>query len=110
MQAVNKENFQTEVLESSKPVVVDIWGPSCEPCIALLPAVEELSEKYTEEVKIVKLNSAENRRLCIDLKVIGLPTFLLFQGGKEVSRISGKDVDIESIEKLIRDIHSSANN
>lgn len=110
MQAVNKENFQTEVLESDKPVVVDIWGPSCEPCLALMPAVEDLSEKYTGEVKIVKLNSAENRRLCIDLKVIGLPTFLLFQDGKEVSRISGKDVDLDSVEKLIKDIHSSANN
>lgn len=110
MQVVNKENFQTEVVESDKPVVVDIWGPSCEPCLALMPAVEELSEKYTQEVKVVKLNSAENRRLCIDLKVIGLPTFLLFQDGKEVSRLSGKDVDIESVEQLIQSVHSSASN
>ncbi|WP_134703266.1 co-chaperone YbbN [Ammoniphilus sp. YIM 78166] len=109
MQVVNKENFQAEVLDSEKPVVVDIWGPSCEPCLALMPAVEVLSEKYADEVKVVKLNSAENRRLCIDLKVIGLPTFLLFQSGKEVSRLSGKDVDIEAVEQLIRDVPSAAN-
>ncbi len=110
MQVVNKENFQVEVIESDKPVVVDIWGPSCEPCLALMPAVEELAERYAEDVKLVKLNSAENRRLCIDLKVIGLPTFLLFHGGKEVSRLSGKDVDIEAVEELIREVHSSAQN
>lgn len=101
MLAVNKDNFQTEVLESDKPVLIDIWGPSCDPCIALMPAVESLSEKYKDRVKVVKLNSAENRRLCIDLKVIGLPSFLLFHDGKEIARLGGKDVTIEAVENLV---------
>jgi thioredoxin 1 len=74
---VNKENFQAEVIESDKPILIDIWGPSCDPCLALMPEVEALSEKHQEKIKVVKLNSAQNRRLCIDLRVIGLPSFLL---------------------------------
>ncbi|MEW9674553.1 thioredoxin family protein [Ammoniphilus sp. 3BR4] len=104
---VNKENFQAEVRESQQPVLVDIWGPTCDPCIALMPAVEELEKKYQGQVKVVKLNSAENRRLCIDLRVIGLPSFLLFKDGQEVGRLGGKDVNIESVEGLILS-HSSA--
>ncbi|WP_018132805.1 thioredoxin family protein [Effusibacillus pohliae] len=99
---VNKDNFAGEVLVSAKPVLVDIWGPTCQPCIALLPQVEVLANKYQDQVKVVKLNSAENRRLCIDLRVIGLPAFLLFKEGKEVERLSGKDIDIEEIEKFLQ--------
>ncbi|UOF88980.1 thioredoxin family protein [Fodinisporobacter ferrooxydans] len=98
---VNKENFTIEVLESEMPVLVDIWGPSCQPCLALLPQVESLSETYREKVKIVKLNSAQNRRLCIDLKVIGLPAFLLYKNGIEVSRLSSKDIAIQDIENVL---------
>ncbi|GIM46567.1 thioredoxin [Collibacillus ludicampi] len=99
---VNKDNFAGEVLASSKPVLVDVWGPTCQPCLALMPQVEELANKYQDQVKVVKLNSAENRRLCIDLRVIGLPAFLLFKEGKEVERLSGKDIDIEDIEKCLQ--------
>jgi thioredoxin 1 len=99
---VNKDNFAREVLASSKPVLVDVWGPTCQPCLALMPQVEELANKYQDQVKVVKLNSAENRRLCIDLRVIGLPAFLLFKEGKEVERLSGKDIDIEDIEKCLQ--------
>jgi thioredoxin 1 len=99
---VNKDNFAGEVLASSKPVLVDVWGPTCQPCLALMPQVEELANKYQDQVKVVKLNSAENRRLCIDLRVIGLPAFLLFKEGKEVERLSGKDIDIDGIEKFLQ--------
>jgi len=98
---VNKENFPSEVLQSDKPVLIDVWGPSCQPCLALMPDVENLSDRYQEKVKVVKLNSAENRRLCIDLKVIGLPTFLLYQEGKEVGRLSGKEIHIEEVEQFV---------
>ena len=74
MLQINKENFEEEVLQSDKPVIVDFWGPSCQPCLNLMPEVEKLSESYQEKVKIVKLNSAENRRLCINLRVMGLPS------------------------------------
>lgn len=98
---VNKEDFTSEVIESAQPVVVDVWGPSCQPCLKLMPDVEELSSNYEGKVKVVKLNSAENRRLCIDLRVMGMPTFLLFKEGKEVKRISGGKLSKQDIEELI---------
>lgn len=101
MLEVTKDNFETEVIKADKPVLIDVWGPSCQPCLALMPKVEELEKKYAEHIKFLKLNSAQNRRLCIDLRVIGLPSFLLFKDGKEIDRIGGQDVDIEAIESFI---------
>jgi thioredoxin 1 len=101
---INKDNFEQEVIHSDKPVIVDFWGPSCQPCLKLLPEVEKLSEEYKDKVKIVKVNSAENRRLCIDLRVMGLPSFLAFKEGKEVNRISGQNITINEIEELIKSI------
>lgn len=98
---VNKDNFQSEVLESDKPVVVDFWGPSCQPCLRLMPDVEALNEAYGDKVKIVKLNSTENRRVCINNRVMGLPAFLVFKGGQEVKRISGGELSKEDVENLI---------
>ncbi|HHV19421.1 MAG TPA: thioredoxin [Thermoanaerobacterales bacterium] len=101
---VNKDNFEQEVINSNKPVIVDFWGPSCQPCLELLPQVEKLSEAYKDKVKLVKVNSAGNRRLCIKLRVMGLPSFLAFKNGKEVKRISGQDLTIKEIEELIKSI------
>lgn len=100
MTEITKDNFSQEVVESGGRVLVDVWGPSCQPCLALMPEVEKLARELGDQVKVVKLNSAQNRRLCIDLRVMGLPAFILFKDGQEVSRISGKDVSIEDVKKL----------
>jgi thioredoxin 1 len=105
---VNKENFTSEVLESEQPVIVDFWGPSCQPCLKLMPDVEDLSNHYEGKVKVVKLNSAENRRLCIDMRVMGLPAFLLFKEGKEIKRISGGELSKQDIEELILQSNSDS--
>ncbi len=97
MFVVDKENFEAEVKQSDLPVVVDLWGPKCGPCLALMPDVEKLAASYEGRVKFGKLNVAENRRLAIELKVMGVPTFLFFKGGELQSRISGDDVSIASI-------------
>ena len=73
-------------------VVVDVWGPQCAPCIALMPAVEALA-RSRPDVTFVKLDSSQARRLCMELRVMGLPAFLLFQDGREVARIAGQDLD-----------------
>ncbi|SDI37939.1 thioredoxin family protein [Alteribacillus bidgolensis] len=101
MQDVNKRNFEEEVLQAENPVIVDFWGPSCQPCLKLMPDVEDLAEEYGDQVKMVKLNSAENRKVCINHRVMGLPTFLLFKDGKEVNRISGGELTKEDIKNLI---------
>jgi thioredoxin 1 len=98
---LNKENYQEEVANSDLPVVVDFWGPRCAPCLALMPEVEALAGEYAKQVKFCKLNAAENRRLCIDLKVMALPTFLFYKGGEVVDKLTGAEVSKESIiEKL----------
>lgn len=97
MNIVDKENFEQEVVKSELPVVVDVWGPQCGPCLALMPSVEKLAEEYEGRIKFCKLNSAENRRLCITLKVMALPTILFYKGGENVKRLSSADVSLESI-------------
>jgi thioredoxin 1 len=101
---VNSDNFDQEVIQSDKPVLVDFWGPRCEPCLALMPQVEALEEKYEEKIKITKLDASKNRRLCLTLKVLGLPTYLFYKEGKEVDRLTGGDLTIHEIEQSVKKI------
>jgi thioredoxin 1 len=100
---INSDSFEQEVLHSSIPVLVDFWGPQCGPCLALMPKVEALRERYGDKVRITKVEAPKNRRLCLTLKVMSLPTFLFFKDGKEVDRLSG-DITIESIEECLKKI------
>lgn len=104
MEEVSKDTFEEEIIKSGRPVVVDFWGPRCVPCLALMPNVEALSEKYAGKLKIAKVEAPKNRRLCIELKVLALPTFLFYKDGKEVGRLSGNTLSIEMIEAAIRRI------
>jgi len=104
MLEVNKDNFDSEVLESNRPVLVDFWGEKCEPCKALMPNVEELAARYGDKIKFCKLNTSENRRLAISQKVLGLPTFIIYKNGQKVREISGtENCTPETIEELIRE-------
>ena len=94
---VNTDTFEKEVLQSEVPVLVDFWGPQCAPCLALMPHVEGLGERYGAKLKISKIDASKNRRLCLNLKVLGLPTFLLYKNGKEVNRLTGNTIKIEEI-------------
>jgi thioredoxin 1 len=98
---INSDSFEREVLHSPMPVLVDFWGPQCGPCLALMPKVESLTERYGDKVRITKVEAPKNRRLCLTLKVMSLPTFLFFKDGKEVDRLSG-DIAIQSIEECLR--------
>jgi len=85
-------------------VLVDFWGPRCQPCIALMPAVEALEHAYGDRLKLVKVNAPENRQVCRDLKVMGLPTYVLYRDGAEVERLTGdpSKADIEAaVKKLV---------
>jgi thioredoxin 1 len=97
MLVIDKDNFEAEVVKSDIPVIVDFWGPQCAPCLALMPEVEKLAESLEGKIKIGKLNSAENRRFCMSLKIMGLPTFLFYKGGEQKSKLSGDEVTIDSI-------------
>jgi thioredoxin 1 len=99
---VNSETFEKEVLQADRLVLVDFWGPRCAPCLALMPQVEELEEKYRDKIKLTKVDASKNRRLCLNLKVMGLPTFLFYREGKELSRLSGGELSIADIEESLK--------
>ena len=80
-----RENF--DELDMSGTVLVDVWGPDCRPCLALMPHVEKLAEAR-DDLKVVKLEAPKARRVCIRLGVHALPTFLLMRDGEEVARLS----------------------
>ncbi len=101
---VNADTFEKEVVQSDIPVLVDFWGPQCVPCLALMPKVEALGDRYGEKLKITKVDASQNRRLCLNLKVFGLPTFLFYRGGKEVNRLTGNSLKIEEIEEAVKKI------
>lgn len=80
-----RENFRD--LVSTGTVLVDVWGPQCRPCLALMPRVEELASRYAGRLRVVKLEAPKARRLCMELGVMSLPSFILFHDGDEVARI-----------------------
>ena len=80
-----RETFRDLVAEGT--VLVDVWGPECRPCLALMPHVERIASERPD-LKVVKLEAPKARRLCIEMQVHGLPTFLLLRDGQEVARIS----------------------
>ena len=84
-----RENF--DELVGSGTTLVDVWGPDCRPCLALKPHVEKLAEER-DDINVVMLEAPKARRVCIRLKVHGLPTFLLLRDGEEVSRLSASNI------------------
>ncbi|MBO6917027.1 MAG: thioredoxin [Rhizobiaceae bacterium] len=83
---VTNDNFQSEVLESTTPVVVDFWAEWCGPCKMIAPSLEEISNEMGDKVKIAKLNIDENPDLAAQFGVRSIPTLAMFKGG-EVSDI-----------------------
>ena len=102
MIAVNKENFEQEVLQADGVVMVDWWGPKCEHCLELMPSVEQLAEKYQDRIKFCSVDTSGNRRLAISQKVLGLPAILFYKGGIKVDDLSGQDIQPEDIEDKIK--------
>jgi thioredoxin 1 len=87
-------------------VFVDFWGPRCQPCLAMMPTIEQLEEEAQGSIRVVKVNSAENRQVCRDLRVFGLPTYILMRDGDELERLSG-EVSREDVERAFATLRSS---
>ena len=102
MLQVDKDTFQTEVLDAEGLVLVDYFGDGCVPCQALLPDIEALAQQYGNEVKFVKLNTTSARRLAIAQKVLGLPTIILYKGGEKVAELTKDDAVKANIEAMIK--------
>ena len=82
-------------------VLVDIWGPDCQPCLALMPAVGELARRYEGRVRVITLNAPENRETCRHLRVAGLPAYLTMRDGVEVERLTANATTPAQIEDAI---------
>ena len=82
-------SFETDVLKSAEPVVVDFWAEWCGPCRMIAPALEEISGQVGDKVKIVKLNVDENPQTASRYGVMSIPTLMIFKGGEMASRQVG---------------------
>jgi thioredoxin 1 len=97
---VTDNSFEQEVLKSEKPVLVDFWAEWCGPCRMLAPTVEAIAEQYSETAAVVKLNVDDNPTTAEAYGIRGIPTLILFSGGKEVERVIGA-TSKESISRMI---------
>lgn len=97
---VSDASFEKDVLESNQPVLVDFWAAWCAPCRMIAPTVEAVAEQYNGSASVVKLNVDENPSVSQRFGIKGIPTLILFKGGKEEERIVGA-TSKESLSRLI---------
>jgi len=86
---VNDGDFESQILQSDVPALVDFWAAWCGPCRTVGPVVEELASEYAGKVKVAKLNVDDNKQTPAKYGVRGIPTLMLFKGGQVVDQIVG---------------------
>lgn len=86
---VDEKTFQSEVLESDIPVLVDFWAPWCGPCHMVSPMLEAVAEKMGNDLKIVKMNTDENMNTAQNYEIMAIPSLLIFKKGEVIERIVG---------------------
>lgn len=95
---INSENFEKEVLNSEKPVLVDFFADWCGPCKMMAPIVEELATELDGKAKVGKINVDENSDIAVEYNVMSIPTLIVFKNGKEEKRLVG----VRDKEELLR--------
>ena len=97
---VTTETFENEVLSSDVPVLVDFWAEWCGPCKQISPRLEELANKYSENLTVCKVNVDENRELAIEYNIRSIPALIIFKSGEMVDSLIGA-VSLEELEDLV---------
>jgi thioredoxin 1 len=97
---VNDGNFNREVMNADKPVLVDFWADWCGPCKVLAPILKEVKAELGDAVKIVKIDVDKNQELAAKYQVRGVPTMILFKKGQQVWRKSGVLPKAEIVETI----------
>lgn len=98
---LSEENFEKEVLNSEKIVLIDFWASWCGPCRMMSPVVDEIAEEMQEKVKVCKVNIDEQNKLAVKYNVMSIPTFVVLKNGNEVGRSVGVQ-DKEELKKMLK--------
>lgn len=96
---ITTNNFQEEILNSEKPVLLDFWASWCGPCQMVLPIVEEIAEEHPE-IKVGKINVDEQKELAKQFRILSIPTLIVIKDGNVVNRTSGAKSKNEILEML----------
>lgn len=89
------QNFETEVIKSDKPILVDFWAPWCGPCQVMGPIIEELSQGLGDKAKVAKLNVDENPETAQKYGIMSIPSLKIFKGGQVVKEFVGvQNIDV----------------
>ena len=97
---ITDNNFETEVLKSDKPVIIDFWAEWCGPCKAIAPIVEQLVDEYEGKLKVGKVDVDENPQTSINYGVRSIPTLLIFKNGEVKETIIGAVPKTHIVEKV----------
>ena len=94
------DNFQSEIDTSSVPVLVDFWAEWCGPCKQIAPRLDEISEKYSENLSVCKVDVDSNRDLALQYNVRSIPSLMIFKEGEMIDSLMGA-VSLEELEDLV---------
>jgi thioredoxin 1 len=97
-------NFETEVLKSELPVLVDFWAEWCGPCLRLGPTIEELAADFHGQVRIGKMNTDQNSEIPTNYGISALPTMLVFKGGEIVDKLVGVNPKVKIASSLSKQL------
>ena len=100
-----KDDFFELVADGT--VLVDVWGPSCQRCLALFPHVDALATDRPD-LRVVKLEAPKARRICMELRLMGLPAFLLFRDGQEVGRLADPNLTADQLDTWLAEVTGAA--
>ncbi|HPJ96065.1 MAG TPA: thioredoxin [Syntrophales bacterium] len=98
---VTDDSFETDILKADKPVLIDFWATWCGPCRALGPIIEEIADRFKDQVKVSKINIDDNPKVTAQYGVMSIPTLILFKEGKPLDRLVGL-VPRERLEEFIK--------
>ena len=104
MLELTTQNFEEEIIKSDKPVLVDFWSPTCPPCLALGPIIEEIAKEFEGKAKVGKLNVLENPETARKYQIVGIPTIIIFRNGEIKERATGlrpKQIIVDKLNSLL---------